>query len=63
MITNEMFIVIGKNDEGEYELMMRTAWDDRATAERYARAIAWERMAMVIRCPRGVEFRFMVKRP
>lgn len=51
------FIVICKNDERTYVLATRLSWRDRESAAKYAAIIAPAREAMVIECPRGLEFR------
>jgi len=50
------FIVVCKDDAGAYVLATRTAWASRADAQRYAGAIAQDRAAIVVECPRGLNF-------
>ena len=50
------FIVVCKDDAGAYVLATRTAWASRADAQRYAGAIAPDRAAIVVECPRGLNF-------
>lgn len=55
------FIVIclvnESNEPAEYWLACRNAFLFREDAERYASAISPSRGAIVVQCPRGVDFR------
>lgn len=42
----------------QYWLATRTAWHQRANAENFAKSISPRRRAIVVECPRGVDFRF-----
>jgi hypothetical protein len=52
-----LYIVICMNDQAEYELATRTAWREREDALKYAQAIAASRVAIVVDCPRGIDFK------
>ena len=41
----------------QYWLACRNAWTTRQGAEKFASAIAESRKAIVVECPRGVDFR------
>lgn len=66
---NTRYIVVMLDDEPHchcgccpqsYVLACRNAWTTRKEAERYADACAESRRAIVVECPRGVDFREVV---